>query len=133
MNIYLQLFLQSQATRQQLERFPRRFVSSSGNTGNSSSNAGAAGSSSTSNQLHNQQQSGLFVGGSVGSGANGNSTINQRDVPISSSTPLTLGGASGTANTSNQQNQSQFLLARFMTPSLDENELIQLERDVADR
>lgn len=105
----------------------------SSSTGNNSSSAGAAGSASSTNQLHNQQ-SGLFVGGAVGSGANGNSTINARgDVPISSSTPLTLGGTGGAAVSLNQQNQSQFLLARFMTPSLDENELTQLERDVADR
>lgn len=138
-----------QATRQQLERFPRRQAHSifSSNAGSSSggggsgnnSNGTSSGTSGTQSQ-NIQHQSGLFVGGSVGCGGSGSgggsngNTINSRDAPIlTSSMPLGSSSSNGIATSLNQSNQSQFLLARFMTPTLDEQQLTQLERDIADR
>ncbi|XP_055636625.1 E3 ubiquitin-protein ligase KCMF1 [Toxorhynchites rutilus septentrionalis] len=117
------------AARQQLERLPRRqqqpVVSSGSNPTGSSS---ATGNASTS-----QQSNSIITLNATGS----------RDAPIASSSSLPmvssgigvcnmLSGTSAASNAISQQ-QSQFLMARFMVPSLDDMELAQLERDRADR
>ncbi|XP_058821469.1 E3 ubiquitin-protein ligase KCMF1 [Topomyia yanbarensis] len=119
---------QVNAARQQLERLPRRqqqpvVTSATNATGGSN----ATGSASTS-----QQSSSIITLNATGS----------RDAPIASSSSLPmvssgigacnfLGNVSTTAPFSQQQ--IQFLMARFMVPSLDDAELAQLERDRADR
>lgn len=160
------------ATRQQLERLPRRqahpMVSSSssnatmqeignGSSGTPSGSGGATGSGgcrATEWTVNNTttssiQQSQSNVGG--GTSGSSSSTLNTREVPLNTSV-LTVNdfglsscqflqpavGGSGAGNTGNTNNSdggqnSQFLLSKFMTPSLSEDELVRLERDRADR
>lgn len=139
-----------QATRQQLERLPRRqahpvvsssnsnapmqeaMTSGSGTGGTGVSNgasglnaSGAGGFSLVSSSSSQQPQTSMAV-----------TSINTREISINSSslplavTSMGLGGAQGSTSS---DCQSQFLLSKFMTPTLDENELAQLERDRADR
>ncbi|XP_058455456.1 E3 ubiquitin-protein ligase KCMF1 [Malaya genurostris] len=116
------------AARQQLERLPRRqqqpVVTSATNATGSNN---ATGSASTS-----QQSSSIITLNATGA----------RDAPIASSSSLPMVssgigacnilGSVSTATAVSQQ-QIQFLMARFMVPSLDDTELAQLERDRADR
>ncbi|XP_055851620.1 E3 ubiquitin-protein ligase Kcmf1 isoform X2 [Episyrphus balteatus] len=161
-----------QATRQQLERLPRRqahpMVSSSssnatmqeignGSSGTPSSSGGGTGTGgcrATEWTVNNTttssiQQSQSNVGGTSGSGS---STLNTREVPLNTSV-LTVNdfglsscqflqpavGGSGAGNTGNTNSSdggaqsSQFLLSKFMTPTLSEDELARLEKDRADR
>lgn len=119
------------AARQQLERLPRRqqqpVVSSASNATGGSNAAGNASASS-------QQSSSIITLNATGS----------RDAPIASSSSLPmvssgigtcniLGGVTATAAAATAQQQSQFLMARFMVPTLDDAEQAQLERDRADR
>lgn len=141
---------QVSATRQQLERLPRRqahpvvsssnsnapmqeaMTSGSGTGGTGVSNgasglnaSGAGGFSLVSSSSSQQPQTSMAV-----------TSINTREISINSSslplavTSMGLGGAQGSTSS---DCQSQFLLSKFMTPTLDENELAQLERDRADR
>lgn len=99
-------FLTSQAARQQLERLPRRHtVVNPSTVPVSHSQAGLA-----------------------------SSVINGREISISSA-PLQMAAsaASQLQSTQSQSNQSQFLLSRFMTPSLQDTEQILLENNRADR
>jgi len=95
---------------------------------NSSNIGGSTGINGTSNGQQQSLNGAAINGGIVGSG------INIREGPIRASSPLLLTTSSSIASSlQSQQNQSQFLLARFMTPTLDEGEQAQLERDRADR
>lgn len=59
--------------------------------------------------------------------------MNGREISISSA-PLQMAAAAASQQSiQNQSNQSQFLLSRFMTPSLQDNEQILLENNRADR
>ncbi|XP_055923300.1 E3 ubiquitin-protein ligase Kcmf1 isoform X2 [Eupeodes corollae] len=159
-----------QASRQQLERLPRRqahpMVSSSssnatmqeignGSSGTPSSSggggAGTGGCRATEWTVNNTttssiQQSQSNVGGTSGSGG---SALNTREVPLNTSVltvndfglsscqflqPAVNGSGAGNTNTSDGGGQSsQFLLSKFMTPTLSEDELARLEKDRADR
>lgn len=121
---------QVSAARQQLERLPRRqqqpVVSSTANS--------TGGSNNTGNISTSQQSSSIITLNATGS----------RDAPIASSSSLPmvssgigtnniLCGVSAVTVTAASHQQSQFLMARFMIPTLDDAELEQLERDRADR
>lgn len=131
---------QVSATRQQLERLPRRQahpVVSSSNSNVPMQEAIASGSGATngsnsvgvglvSSSTTQQPQSSIAV----------TSINNAREVPLSSSSlPLavTTIGLSGVQGSNSGDIQSQFLLAKFMSPTLEESELEQLEMDRADR
>lgn len=147
------------ATRQQLERLPRRqahpMVSSSssnatmqeignGSSGTASSSGGGSGATGSSGggcratewTVNNTttssiQQSQSNVGGGGGTSGTGSSTLNTREPTVGGS-----GGAGNTGNTNTSDGSgqnSQFLLSKFMTPSLSEDELARLEKDRADR
>lgn len=94
-----------QAARQQLERLPRRHTVVNPSTVPAShSQAGIA-----------------------------SSVLNGREISISSA-PLQMAAAAASQQSiQNQANQSQFLLSRFMTPSLQDTEQILLENNRADR
>ena len=134
-----------QATRQQLERLPRRqahpiVTSSNSNvpmqeviTGSGASVSGISASGLISSAGQQQQpQSSMAV-----------SSLNSRDGSTINSSQLTVAnlGISSTgfqtiaiqAVGGNTENQSQFLLAKFMNPTLNETELEKLELDRADR
>ncbi|XP_037036124.1 E3 ubiquitin-protein ligase KCMF1-like [Bradysia coprophila] len=93
------------AARQQLERLPRRHtVVNPSTVPVSHSQAGLA-----------------------------SSVLNGREISISSA-PLQMAAAAASQQSlQNQANQSQFLLSRFMTPSLQDTEQILLENNRADR
>lgn len=99
------------------------------------------------------QQSQSNVGGG-GTSSSSSSTLNTREVPLNTSV-LTVndfglsscqflqpaiggsggggaGGNTGNTNTSDGQS-SQFLLSKFMTPTLSEDDLVRMEKDRADR
>uniref|UniRef100_A0A0K8TRY1 RING-type E3 ubiquitin transferase n=1 Tax=Tabanus bromius TaxID=304241 RepID=A0A0K8TRY1_TABBR len=105
---------QVSATRQNLERLPRR-------------QAHPTVSSSNSNAP--MQEVITSGSGACNNSGAGEGSITSSSLPLAvTASGLSSGQGNGTGDT-----QSQFLLARFMTPSLDENELAQLERDRADR
>lgn len=93
-----------QAARQQLERLPRRpTVVNPSTVPVSHSQAGLA------------------------------SSVMGREISISSAPLQMAAAAASQQSTQNQSNQSQFLLSRFMTPSLQDTEQILLENNRADR
>lgn len=117
------------AARQQLERLPRRqqqpVVSSATNATGGSNTTGSASTC--------QQSSSILHLSATG----------PRDAPIAASSSLPMVssgigasnilGVSTTATNATCQHLSQFLMARFMVPTLDDAELAQVERDRADR
>ena len=118
-----------------MERLPRRqahpVVSSSntsvigGAVSSTSSSAGGGGGGGSSGTIQLHAQSGIAT----------TSSINGRDITITSN-PMQLGTASSSGASSllqSQINHSQFLLNRFMTPTLVESEQTQMECNRADR
>ncbi|XP_055375065.1 E3 ubiquitin-protein ligase Kcmf1 isoform X2 [Condylostylus longicornis] len=127
---------QVSASRQQLERLPRRqahpMSTSNVNAAMQETISGVAGGSNLSTSSSNQQhQSNIGV----------NSINNRESAGLNSSqlTATNLGLSTGFQNnsgglpTSAGDSQSQFLLAKYMTPSLNEDELELLEKHRADR
>ena len=126
------ILLYLKAARQQLERLPRRQAQPIVSSSSSSSNAtGGTGSS-----VNSQSQ---FIISLNGNGrdqltASGLGKIDLKSIISKYFIYFflflacnILGGVTAA------QSQSQFLMARFMVPSLDDAELAQLERDRADR
>jgi E3 ubiquitin-protein ligase KCMF1 len=150
------IFIQ-QAARQQLERLPRRThpvvtsTNSANGIGGASSqqpnsvitfNANTIGTSSNPLPLAAAATSNIngalacLTGGSglrgvIGSGlAGGIGGVGAVGTGVSG---VSSGGNDGGASEAARNAQSQFLMARFMVPTLEEAELAQLERDRADR
>ncbi|XP_013102188.1 E3 ubiquitin-protein ligase Kcmf1 isoform X2 [Stomoxys calcitrans] len=162
-----------QATRQQLERLPRRahpLVSSSnsnatmaevisgasgsgsgsglisGNSSGSNANGGTGSGSCRTNEWsvsaqHQSQQSSLAAnalntrepGGSGISGSNGNSMLGMSMGGSGSGANAGSAGASGNGGTGADGAQSQFLLTKFMQPTLSDAEWAEIGRERADR
>lgn len=107
-----------------MERLPRRqahpVISSSSATSSNGLTSSGAGASSSSQQQ--QSQAGISV-----------ATLNGRDAPLATASQLQMTASAAGSAAVQVAGQSQFLLARFMTPTLEEAEQAVLERDRADR
>lgn len=137
------------AARQQLERLPRRQAhpvvsSSSAASSTTATNASTFnGLASGHQQLNGNASNGISISnfsqipiassihGVASSAANGVAGGSQTQQVNASSSAASVAAASGGGQAAN--NQSQFLLARFMTSPLDEKAQAELEIDRADR
>ncbi|XP_055692025.1 E3 ubiquitin-protein ligase Kcmf1-like isoform X1 [Lutzomyia longipalpis] len=116
---------QVSAARAHLERLPRRqahpVISSSSTTSSNGLTSSGVGVSASSSQQP-PTQAGITV-----------STLNGRDAPLATASQLLTSSTGSGAGAAQSAGQSQFLLARFMTPTLEEAEQVNLERERADR
>lgn len=138
---------QNQAARQQLERLPRRpHPVSSSNAGNMSN--GAVGSSANASSASSHQQASiastsgrdiaitsnpLLMAAAAAATNSSSSGAGSNIIGFGTSTNSLLSGLQQQQTAPNTTNQSQYLLTRFMQPTLDDSEVAQLERSRADR